>query len=541
MLDVSQVLERHEGMTSRRSNWESLWERVAQLVLPRVDDFRSKHANGSQRNLQQFDAFPMTALDKFAAAVEAGLMPRTTRWHNLETGDPDIDNDKQVKRFFEDFSDMLWRVRYSPRANFASQAHEKRISHGAFGTGCMLVEPMRGGGVRYRNIHLSEVYGEENNDGIIDIVHRKFTMTARNAIAEFKDKAPEKVRKAVEAGKLNEPFEFLHVVQPNADWEPGRVDVLPFVGCNIHEREKIRDEQHHENPYIMSRYSVSGREVYGRSPAIQMLPDISMLNEMKRTMIEVANMAADPPTLLHENISEFDLTPGAQNSGTLDDNGRSLVVPFDTRSNPGIARELMIDTRNQIDDGFLGVYFRVLLENPNMTATQAMLIAQQQGQMTAPVIGRLQTEWLDPLIRRESGILYRQGRHPEMPRTLAEYLAETGEPLSIRYESPMTRAAQAGDAVGILRAFETLAPFAQVDPKVYNIFKPMEVADIVAEVNGVPARATKSREEMDAEEDAEAQAAEAAALLQAAPVAAQTAKTVAEAQQIAASTPQPVA
>jgi hypothetical protein len=531
-------------LKSRRSGWERLWERVAELVLPRADDFYNQHSPGSQRNLQQYDAFPMAALNKFAAALETGLVPRNSRWHQLSTGEEELDDDDEVKAFLEEFSNILWKTRYSPRSNFASQAHEKIISLGAFGTGGMRIEPGRFGGIRYISHHLSELFIEPNNDGIIDTVHREFTMTARNAVREFGEDTPQKILDKMNADKPYEPFDFIHAVCPNEDWEPGRLDMQPFTGCYVMigegAREVIRKEEYFEQPYIVSRYNVSPREHYGRSPAIQLLPDISMLNEMKRTMIDAANLGLDPPTLLHENISEFDLVPGAQNYGTLDDNGREMVKRYDFGSQPAIGRELMVDTRNQIDDGFLGVYFRVLLENPQMTATQAMLIAQQQGQMTAPAVGRLQSEWLDPMLRRESGILYRQGQHPQMPQKLMDWMQETGEMLQIRYETPLTRAAMAADAVGIARSFETMTPFAQIDPSIFDGFDTRKVAEVVMDVNGVPQKVRKSVEQQEAEGEQQEAAAQASALLDAAPVAAQTAKTLAEAQQLTGSTPQPV-
>ncbi|MCP4209761.1 MAG: hypothetical protein GY767_22350, partial [Shimia sp.] len=372
MIDAARVCELHDGMKSRRAHWDRLWERVAQLVIPRADDFYNQHSPGDQRNLQQFDAFPMAALDKFGAALEMGLIPRNATWHHLTTGEESLDDDAETKEYMEALSRILWKTRYSPRSNFAGQAHEKLLSLGAFGTGCMRVEPGQGGGVRYIAHHLSEIFIEPNNDGVVDTVHREFSMTARDATREFGAKTPQAIIDAMAADKLYEPFEFLHAVRPNEDWEPGRLDVLPFESAYImlgRGKEIVREDGYNEQPYIVSRYSVSPREKYGRSPAIQMLPDIAMLNEMKRVTIEAGALSVDPPTLLHENISEFDLVPGAQNYGTLDDNGRPMVAQFDFRSQPGIARDLMVDTRNQIDDSFLGVYFRVLLENPNMTAT----------------------------------------------------------------------------------------------------------------------------------------------------------------------------
>lgn len=545
MVDVSGIMRRQEEMEAQRGNWESMWENVARLVLPRSDDFRNKHSPGTQRNQRQYDAFPMAALDKFAAAIEAGLMPRTATWHTLTTGDDDLDESHSVKVYLEDLNQLLWDTRYSPRGNFASQAHEKRLSLGAFGTGCMLVEPRKNGGIQYKTIHLSEIYISENWSGVIDTVHRKFMLSAKQAVELFGKETPEKIRKRFEAGHIHEKFEFLHAVMPREDYEKGMLDKagMPFVGYYIFTdgKQVVQEDGYHEQPYIVSRYSLSTRETYGRSPAIQLLPDISMLQEMRRTTIEAANMAVDPPVLLpSDDISEFDLTPGSRNYGAVDEQGNRLAHPWNAGVDVGLGLEMIADTRNQIDDGFMGIYFRVLLENPNMTATQAMLIAQQQGQMTAPVIGRLQTEWLGPMIRRESGILFRQGLHPEMPPELAEYLQQKRESLAIEYVSPMTRAARSEEAVSILRTFETLAPLAQIDPSVYAGFDMKETARIVAEVNGVPARAMKDPEVMAQEEEAAEAQAMMGNVLDAAPVAAQTAKTLAEAQAISQNVPAPI-
>lgn len=546
MPSVSEIMIKQSEMEALRGNWESLWEGVAQLVLPRSDDFRKKHSPGTQRNQQQYDAFPMQALDKFAAAIEAGLMPRNALWHSLSTGDDELDENHEVKIYLEELNQLLWDTRYSPRANFASQAHENRINIGAFGTGAFLIESQEdGNGVQYKAIHLSELFIASNWMGLIDVVHRKFDLTARQAMQLFGKDTPEKIRHKFETGGVHEKFEFLHAVMPREDYDKEAVDDRGkrFVGVYIfvEGQQKVREEGYYEMPYTVSRYSVSIRENYGRSPAIQLLPDISMLNEMRRTTIEAANMAVDPPTLLYDDgISEFDLTPGARNYGALDEQGRPLAAPWNPGVNVGLGLEMISDTRNQIDDGFMGIYFRVLIENPQMTATQALLIAQQQGQMSAPVIGRLQTEWLGPMIRRESAILYRQGKHPQMPEILRERIASTGKGVNIEYVSPLTRAARSEEAVAILRTFETLAPIAQIDPTVYDQFDTKEVARIVSEVNGVPAKALKDPSQVEAEEDQQAAQAAMGAILDAAPVAADTAKTLAEAQ-AASQQPAPVA
>lgn len=546
MPDIRALLKRHDDMKSARSNWDSMWEEVAKRIFPRGDDFRDRHPRGTQRTQQQFDAWPMLALDRFAAALENGLTPRNSYWHRLSTGNEELDEDTEVARYLEELNRRLWRTRYAPRSNFASQMHEIYLSLGAFGTGCMLTENRPPKGVRYKAIHLGELYIAENSDGMIDTVHREFELTARQALQRFGMAAlPDRVEQKIRADRMDEADVYVHVVMPREDYDRGALDQrsLPFTDIYIHRDTKqvVRDAGFYEMPYAVSRYVTSTREIYGRGVGVTLLPDIKMLQEMRYVTLEAANMLVDPPVFLHDDgsLSEFRMTPGARNFGGVDEQGRPLWSTYQGGA-PEIGLEMIQDTKQQIDNAFLGVYFRVLLENPSMTATQALLIAQQQGQMTAPLVGRQQSELLGPLIRRESGILFRQGRHPEMPAKLAEYLEAERESLEIEYESPLTRAARAEEGVAVLRTFESLAPFAQVDPNVFRRFNVGEVARLVADVNGVPSKVLYSDEEMDALDEQQAAQQAAAAALDAAPVAAQTAKTLSDIQRQSQNAPQPV-
>lgn len=548
-MDIDAAVRRQSELEDRRSNWESLWEEVAVRLFPRGDDFRSRHPDGATRTNRQYDAFPQMALNRFAAAMEAGLTPRNARWHDLSTGDPFLDDDDEVKAYLEGLNDQLWNTRYAPRTNFASQNHEALLGTGAFGTAGMFIEEDPRGGARYRAIHLSELFLAENFQGVIDTVHRKFEMTVRQIVQRFGDEAlPQKVAEKYEKGHLGDKFEILHVVAPREDYEKGRLDAKGMRWADAYilldSKDVLREGGYHEFPYAIARYVTSAREVYGRGPGIMLLPDIKMLQEMRRTVIEAANMIVDPPTLLHDDgiLGEFRLEPGARNYGAVSAEGRQLAVPFQSGAKVEIGLEMIQDLKAQIDDAFLGVYFRVLLENPQMTATQALLIAQQQGQMTAPVIGRMQSEYLGTLIRRESGILFRQGRHPPMPEKLAQHLQSTGRRLEIEYTTPMTRAARAEDAVAIARTFEALTPWAQVQgPSVFRRFDVDEIAEILADINGVPQKALKTEAQVEAEDEQAAAQQAMAAALEAAPVAADVARTMDQTRREAGVNPERVA
>ena len=152
-------------------------------MLPRYADSMqsgdSGLTRGNKRTDKMIDSTPALALERFAAAMESMLTPRTQKWHRLKASDPALARDHNVKLWFEGATDALFRQRYSPKANYASQQHEVYMGLGAFGTGIMFVDSHDNGGLRYRAIDLRELLFDLNHQGIVDTSYRKFSLTAR--------------------------------------------------------------------------------------------------------------------------------------------------------------------------------------------------------------------------------------------------------------------------------------------------------------------------------------------------------------------------
>ena len=540
---VDEIMRDYEQMQSARGVWEEHWREIAERVLPRQNWFAaSDKTPGEKRTEKIFDATAGLALERFAAAMESMLTPRTMKWHKLKTSNVALLDNIQVQAYLDEVTNILFQVRYNPKANFASQVHETYMSLGAFGTGAIFVDDIPGTGIRYKSINLSEIYVAENHVGVVDKVVRKFPFTARQAAQKWGyDRMPEKIKTALEKQPERE-FEFLHCVKPNMEKQTGRrdyrgMDWLSYYVC--HEARMIMSEGGYNSfPYAVSRYVTAPKEVYGRSPAMTVLPDIKMINEMSKTVLRAAHKIVDPPLLLQEDgvLQAFNTRPGALNFGGVDEQGRQVVQPLQTGARVDIGMDMMEQRRKVINDAFLITLFQILVESPNMTATEAMLRAQEKGALLAPTMGRQQSEMLGPLIERELDILARAGVLPAMP----EILREAGGDVEIEYVSPLNRAQRAEEGVAILRTLEAVAPLAQIDPSVMMIFKPEEIARELSEINGVPAKILRSQEEVEEMKAAQAQQAEAQAILQAAPVAANSAKTLAETAQLAGNIPAPL-
>jgi hypothetical protein len=533
------IIRRQEKMATDRAVFDSHWREIAERILPRADHFRVNRNPGDKHTEKIFDATAGLALERFAAAMESMLTPRTQRWHKLKTGVEELDEDQSVKEYLDTVTKILFQVRYSPRANFASQANEAYMSLGAFGTGAVFTDDLVGRGIRYRSIPLSEMYIAENHQGAVDTVHRRFPMTVRQAAQKWGEKnLSEKMQAALEKSP-EQMFDFIHAVGPRDDFDSTKKNYqgMPWYSCylSIDGRNILSESGYHAMPYAVGRYVTGPKEVYGRSPAMTVLPDIKMLNEMSKTVIRAAHKMVDPPLLLQEDgaLAAFDLRPGALNYGGVNDQGQQLVHALQTNARVDIGLDMMEQRRKTINDAFLVTLFQILVDAPAMTATEAMLRAQEKGALLAPTMGRQQSEFLGPLIEREIDILARAGVLPPMPDALREY----GGQVEIEYVSPLNRAQRADEGVAIMNTLQAITPLAQIDPSVMSIFDPEQVARELADINGVPAKVMRSPEQMQAMKDQQAQAAQAQQLLAAAPVASGVVKDLAQAQSMAGANP----
>ena len=540
---VDDIIRRQEKMATDRAVFDSHWREIAERILPRADHFRVNRQAGDKHTEKIFDATANLALERFAAAMESMLTPRTQRWHKLKTGVDELDQDPGVMAYLDEVTKILFSVRYSPKANFASQANECYMSLGAFGTGGMFIDDLVGRGIRYRSVALSEMYVAENHQGMIDTVHRRFQMTVRQAAQLWgRDKLSEKMKNALEKSP-EQTFEFIHAVSPreDVDYQKKNYKGMPIASCyvSIDGRNIMSEGGYRSMPYAVGRYVTGPKEVYGRSPAMTVLADIKMLNEMSKTVIRAAHKLVDPPLLLQEDgaLAAFDLRPGALNYGGVNEQGQQLVHALQTNARVDIGLDMMEQRRKTINDAFLVTLFQILVDAPQMTATEAMLRAQEKGALLAPTMGRQQSEFLGPLIEREIDILARAGVLPPMP----DVIREAGGLVDIEYVSPLNRAQRSEEGVAILRTLESLAPLAQIDPRVMMVFDPEKTARELADINGVPAKVMRTPDQIKDMEDQQAQAAQAAQLLQAAPVASGVVKDLAQAQSMAGSAPSQMA
>lgn len=521
---AAKIIQDFNYLFGLRGNWNTHWTEIAQRLRPDDSYLFQNYSQitqmGDKRMTQVYDSTGILALERFGAILDSLLTPRNQFWHQLTANDPIIKRDRASRLWFDKVNQILFDQRYAQRSNFASQNQMQYLSLGAYGTGILLIDDLAGNlGLRYRNIHLGQIYLQENHQGIVDRVIRHFIMTARQAMQKFGDACPEVISQ-IAKDQPERQFFFIHWVGPNEDRDPFKKDFrgMPFASyyVSVEGRKLVAKGGYRTFPYAVSRYRQAPFEAYGRSPAMDILPAIKTLNEQKKTMLKAGHRALDPVLLAHDDgvIDAFSLDPGSINPGGVTKDGRLLVQPLPVGSIPA-GEHLMEDERKLINDTFLVSLFQILTESPEMTATEVMERVKEKGILLAPTIGRQQSEYLGPMIDRELDILSRQGLLPPQPPMLKSAKGE----YKIVYDSPITRTQKAEQVSGAMRTLEAFTQYAQMsqDPSILHLINIDVAGPAIAEAYGVPASWMNSPEKVMQLRQMQSQAQQTQTAIQAAP------------------------
>lgn len=523
-------------LRSERGNWDRQWEEAASLIIPaHRNSFQGRGmdnafgAAGQKKTEDQYDATVGIAAQRFASVIESLATPQSSMWHRLVPADKTLKRNRAVRLFFDDLNERLFGYRYRPIANFVGNSQQVYLSLGAYGNGCLFVDkPETEKGLRYRNMHLGETYYVENHAGIIDTVYRAPYMSARQISQQFNqpgDVLPDAVKEAIKNPQQAEKkFEVLHCVYPRADYDPRRIDPkgMRFASLYIfvQNQEIIRESGFNSFPFPSARYTQASGEVYGRGPAQWVLPAIKVLNQEKKTVLKQGHRALDPVLLAHDdgNLGNFSMKPGTLNPGGVSAEGKALVHALPT-GNIVIGDKLMEMERTVINDAFLITLFQILIDTPQMTATEVLERAREKGMLIAPTAGRLQAEFLGRLIERELDLLFQQGLVPDLPPILRN--TEAAE-YHIEYDSPMSRMQRAEKAAGFMRALDVAANYAKNtgDPSPLDFFNFDVAMPEILDIQGAPTAWTRALDDVAQVRAERAKTAQTQQMIDAAPAAA---------------------
>ena len=499
--------QRLDALRTKRATFESQWEEAAERLVPaHKNSFRSRGLSnamtpGRKNQEKMFDATAALALHRFASVIESLTTPQGQQWHRLVPSDTALRNHRPTRIYLDDLTSLLFRHRYRPAANFVGQSQKTYNGYGAYGNGLLFIDANeKQPGLRYKNFHLGETYIVENHQGIVDTFYRVFYLTPRQIVSMYGDGAPEQVKKKLKNPSESETEEeILHVVQPRGDMDPTRMDSrgMPFESVHIYltDEHVMRESGYNTFPLAVARYMQFTNETYGRGPAQIVLPSIKVLNEEKRVFIKQGHRIADPVLLTHDDgvLGTWNLRPGAVNPGGVNAQGKPLVSIL-PEGNISVNEKMMEMERAVINDAFLITLFQILVDTPQMTATEVLERAREKGMLIAPTAGALQAGYLGPMIERELDVLHQQGLLPPPPAKLLD----AGGDFQVEYDNPMSRMSRAENASGFMRALDQALAIVNVtqDPSPLDFFNFDVAMPAIQDIAGAPTAWTNTAEKV---------------------------------------------
>lgn len=506
-------IPRGQSLRTNRGIFDEHCEEVATVVMPSHRNtflgwgWSSPYVKKTDK---QFDAHASIAAQRFSAVFESLLTPQNSIWHRVVPGNPKLKQNRVVREYLDTVNERIMRRRNRPEANFVGQMQQVYFSLGLYGNGCLLIDSLDdGSGPRYKYLHLGSVYFVENHQGQVDTFYRFFKLTPRQAKEQFPGTVPDAMFKtADQPGSTETLYEFMHCVYPREDYDPQRVDAKGMKYASmyfaVNERKLLEESGYRRFPAAISRYIQAPGEVYGRGPAMLVLPQIKLLNEEKKSIVRQGHRALEPILLAADDgvIGTFSLRTNAVNYGAVSPDGKPLVMPLPA-GNLAVGDKMMEQDAAVIDDAFLMSIFKMLEDNPQMTATQVLEIAREKGLLVGPTIGRQTSELLGPLVAREIDLAEQQGALPPMP----PQLAQEGGAYIVEYDSPMSRMQRSENASGFLRALQTAQEYAQatMDPSPLDWFNFDVAMPAIMDINGAPITWTNTAEQVAAKRKDRAQ------------------------------------
>lgn len=489
------LLRRFAGLEEARRPWVSSWQELTGYMLPRKNSFASagsgQPTRGRAGDERIFDSTPLHSLELLASSLGGLLTNPSLPWFDISVKDRELGDADEVRAFLQAARERMVALFNSEDTGFQAHVHELYLDVALLGTAVMYVEADPTTVVRFSARPLGEVFVAESARGQVDTVYRRYEISARQAIQEWGAGCSDEVRAKGE-DRPDEPVEVLHAVFPRSNRDPAGFGAANFPFASVYMEVKtehvLEESGYLEMPYMVPRWAKAAGETYGRGPGQTALSDTRVLNAMARTALMAAEKMSDPPLMVPDDGFLGPVRSGPGGLSYYRAGSTDRIEPLPVNVDLRAAEEMMSGRRESIRRIFLGD--QLAPEGPAVTATEAVIRQAEKMRVLGPVLGRLQTEFLSPLIKRVFRIMLRSGELPPFPRDLSP------RDLEVRYTSPVARAQKQYEAQGLAQVMEYLSPLVgSGDPfGIMDNFDTDRVARHVAELFNTPSDYLKSED-----------------------------------------------
>lgn len=521
--DYKSLVEIGTSLFNKRRLLDALRQEIAERFYPMRANFTRAYVLGNDFAMNVMDSFPVQAREQLSNLPNAVL--RQGDWFSVRTGDEDLDEEDGNAMWLDKATTDLKALVYDRRAGFTACMNEADHDWVSFGDRITSVEESQSRThFVYRYWHPVDCAWIDNADGVVDNMHRRMKMSARQMMLRWRDKVHSSVREAAEKSPDQE-FEVRHIVVPTDEIYGSdrnmmrRYKRFPFLSVYIDVTNNVV-MQEGGLPcfnYIVSRWRRVSPYQYGFSPAtINSLPDNRMLQQLSLIMLETGEKALDPPMIAKGEIfrDAMNIYAGGMTHVDLEADERLQdvfqTIPFGNNFQVGI--EMKQDVRNLISEAFLLNKIN-LPDVREMTAMETSARLDEYRRAVLPFFGPYEAEVHQPVL----DVTFQMAMHAkalsfaDMPKALAD------REIQFKFTSPLQSAEGRKMVSAFQESLQIIGGVAQINQGITNRYDIERMTDDAIRGTGAPADWFRPETEAEDAKQADDQAAQ----LQAAAVALQ--------------------
>lgn len=423
-----------------------------------------------------FDGTALDAVDQLSASLMAHITPPNGHWFALVPGPSVPAQDKPtLAAELERSTSVL--LSHFDRSNFAVEVHQCYLDLVTAGTASLLFEeaaPGEQAAFSFTAVPLSQLALEEGATGRLDTSFRKSQLPVTQFIERYPDmRNSEFVARKLQDGSEGQIGVLEAIIRDASGYE--FVALLDGPDETPNASIVLGRGRFASSPFINFRWLKAPGEIYGRSPVMKALPDIKTANKVVELVLKNASIAvtgiwqAEDDGIL--NPATIRLAPGTIIPKAVGSAGLTpLAVPgrFDVS-------ELVLDQLRERIRKALFVDQLGQVRGPRMTATEVLERSAEITRVLGATFGRLQTEFISPLIQRAVTILARRGEIADLPID--------GHLVALDFRSPLSRYQAQQDAQNTML---WLSVVRELGPQAQGIVEPTSTARWLARAMGVP-------------------------------------------------------
>ena len=492
--EIEKLVERSQDLEDKNSTWKSTFQELAEWNLPRKSFITKEKTKGQKFDATNlYDSTAIRSLKIMAAGFHSNLTNPASKWFNLRTRELSTMREKEVQLWFKQVEDILFGALAS--SNFDTTMQEFYLNAGCFGTGIILTLEDVKEKIRFIEVPIEQVQMEEDSQGRINRVYRTFPMTAQQAFDLWGKDAGEAVKETMEK-KPNDQLKFLHYIGPRNERDSSKDDSsnMPYKSIWIEKSKKhqIGEGGFMSNPYAAGRFYKDTADVFGYSPAMDILPDTKLVNAMVKTLLRSAMKQADPALIAPRRgfIAPLNANPGKINYRD-DKTPNDAITAFPTGSNPQLTLEVIQQSQKNIEKAFFIPLFQAITDQTKrMTIPEVQRRISENMVLLGPVVGRFTQEVLSPIIFRVFDILYAAGEIPLPPMSVQ------GQDLDIVYISTLARAQRESEVFSLQAFMQDTGMVATAFPEALDKLSGDVMINDLAKIRGINPEVLRSDSEV---------------------------------------------